>query len=375
MKSLRILILFILSAGVLLFSDCNKDDGNADGQYDGTIGQMGHCSLVSSDGYLYIVGTRSAELLIIKTDLVGNGVWEKTYNLLGEFDGNQGMQILETYDHNFVITAATNSMVYPFTATRPGFLMKTDDNGDSLWSYRFNETDPVSFEATAEMSDHSLLVINQQVIDYDSAGYRQIGHKFSPDGELLMTKIYPDTFQYEMNLWNWQVNENGNLDFVGTRNSAGFTMEIDPSLEIVNHEIIDETREYFNFSNISGQFISGEMDYGSTTKLMLAKVMPVNSVIWVMDYNMPSTSWTDLNWIWQIPAGYMASGLMWFPSWKGGYYDRKPFLMQIDEDGNQLKFWDENTGIQATPFDFHYIADDYYLLVGQDKSIEIWRLK
>jgi hypothetical protein len=373
MKSLRILMLFILSTGVLLFSDCNKDDGPSVGQYTGMIGGMGHCSLVSSDGYLYVVGERSAELLIIKTDLVGNKIWETTYDLLGDFDGNHGAQILETFDHRFVISATTTSWYYPFNPQRPGFLMKIDDNGDSLWTYRFIEGDLVYFGATAEMSDHSLMVINQEY-HFGDTSWCPIGKKISSEGELLKTKIYPYTSQYEMYWWNWRLNGNGNLDFVGTGNSAGFTMEIDDSLEIVSQQVIDSTREYFNFSNTAGQYISGEMKYGWTTKLRLAMVAPVNSVIWAVDYDIPSTEWTDLNWIWPIPGGYMISGQMWFEGDKG-YKMSEPYLMQIDENGNQLKFWDKNTGIQASPFDFHYIADDYYLLVGQDESIEIWRLK
>lgn len=368
MKNLQILLFSILSIALLLFTDCNKDDGPTDGQFTGMIGSMGHSSLVSSDGYLYVVGGRNADLLIIKTDLVGNKIWERTYNFLGIFYGNLGMQILETFDHHFVISATTSSKY------NPGFLIKIDDNGDSLWTYRFIEGEQVYFEATAEMSDHSLLVINQEEISFDPVLFQPVGKKISTTGELLKAKIYSDTSLYEMYLWNWQLNENGNVHFVGTRNSVGFTMEIDDSLEIVSQQIIDSTREYYNFSNIAGQYISGEIRYGSTTKLKLAKVAPVNSVIWAMDYDMASTQWTDLYWIWPIPGGYMISGQMWFEGDKG-YKMSEPYLMQIDENGNRLKFWDLDSGLQALPYNVHYISNDYFLIVGQDAAIEIWRLE
>jgi hypothetical protein len=366
--------LYTLSFFFILFSGCGKDGDDPYILYEGSTGQAGHCSLVSSDGYLYIVGDNNAELLIIKTDLVGDKIWEKTYDIFGSFVGNEGLQILETYDHSFLVTAAT-SFYY-----NPGFLMKIDDNGDSLWTYRFSDNDQIYFEATAEMSDHSFLVINQEQNSFGPVLFHPIGKKISSGGKLLKTRIFADTSEYLMNLWNWRMNGNGNLEFTGLKNSAGFLMEIDTSLEIVNQQIIDDSREYFNFSITAGQYISGELKPGATTLLRVAKVAPVNSVIWEKDYDMPSTEWTDLSWIWPIPGGYMTTGLLWFEDWKG-YKVRSPFCMQIDENGSQVRLWDDEAELPAFPVGFHYIADDYYLMVGNSYSdngqeeILVWRLK
>lgn len=79
-------------------------------------------------------GNRAKDILVIKTDPNGDTLWEKRY---GGSQNDIATSLLEAKDGNIVIAGVTASMGfggYDF------YLMKLNQNGDSIWAYNFGGT-------------------------------------------------------------------------------------------------------------------------------------------------------------------------------------------------------------------------------------------
>ncbi len=335
--------------------------------YSGIAGQTGHCSLVSANGNLFIVGKRNPDLLIIKTNLEGLKIWERTYSILGDGSDNAGQQIIETHDHGFVISGG---------ALNHNFLLKINESGDSLWTFVFPENDQQFFAATAELSDQTILVAKKEKISFDPEEYRLVLSQFSSEGELLTTVTGSETYSAGFRLFNWRNNSNGNIEFTCSNSTGACLLTISPGLELVGEDLIFDAPYYCNFANYPGQFMIGTQSGLSieVTKIILPSSLPPSERI----YPLPATEWVDLSWIEPIPGGYMITGLLWFEASKGDKA-RHPFCLQIDEEGEQTWLWYDVDDFETwgIPLRFHFIDNNHYLLVGnfQYEQILIWRIK
>ncbi len=101
-------------------------------------------SLVSlSDGKAMIAGTQDStgqkDMVLMVVDTTGDLLWQKEY---GSFFDEESVCAIQTYDGGYVILANTPDLTLP--GQHDLLLMKTNANGDSLWSTRFgsvlNET-------------------------------------------------------------------------------------------------------------------------------------------------------------------------------------------------------------------------------------------
>ncbi len=107
----------------------------------GAGNDIGGDVLETEDGYVIAGRTGSMEtggkdVLVVKTDLEGNDVWNKTYSLgTGE---EAGSSIAETEDGGFIIAGFTNSTD---ADSFDVLLLKVDANGDEHWQKTFSMGD------------------------------------------------------------------------------------------------------------------------------------------------------------------------------------------------------------------------------------------
>ena len=105
------------------------------GDDDFNFSETGQCVRQTSDGGYIVVGssylsvntTYIENVLLIKTDNAGNEIWNKTFSGLGYAEG---LSILETGDHGYIITGST---IDNRTHDSSILLLKTDINGNKIW--------------------------------------------------------------------------------------------------------------------------------------------------------------------------------------------------------------------------------------------------
>jgi hypothetical protein len=114
-----------------------KTDGLGNEQWNNTFGgnndDEGRSVLQTSDGGFIIAGLTKSfgsglnDMLLIKTDSLGNQHWIKTF---GGANDEEGYSVLQTSDNGFIVAGATSSFG---SGGRDIFLIKTDSLGNSMW--------------------------------------------------------------------------------------------------------------------------------------------------------------------------------------------------------------------------------------------------
>lgn len=102
-------------------------------------------------GYTYSFGTGGMDLYLVRTDSDGNLQWSKT---LGGAQDDVGWFVMETNDGGFVTSGHTNSFG---GFTWKGYLTKHDSNGNLMWTKVFNSSGDV-FYGMAETSDGGYII-------------------------------------------------------------------------------------------------------------------------------------------------------------------------------------------------------------------------
>ena len=122
-----------------------KTDSQGDSIWTKTFGgthQKGKSVQQTTDGGYIICGTREdipeiGDVYLIKTDSQGDSIWTKTF---GGVENDEGYSVQQTTDGGYIITGETNSFG---NGESDVWLVKTDSQGDSLWTKTFggNEQD------------------------------------------------------------------------------------------------------------------------------------------------------------------------------------------------------------------------------------------
>ena len=113
----------------------------------------------TSDGGYALVGyLNSGALEILKTNSLGDTLWTKEYGPPGY---NPGYHIEQTSDGGFIVTGSTLPL---FTSESNVYLIKTDSNGDSLWTkqYTFINSYRSVGNSVKQTSDGGYIICGEQ---------------------------------------------------------------------------------------------------------------------------------------------------------------------------------------------------------------------
>jgi hypothetical protein len=132
-----------------------KTDTNGDTLWTKTFGDSlfdeGHSVQQTTDGGYIIVGMTftygigSSDVWLIKTDAKGDTLWTKTF---GGNLNDWGNSIRQTTDAGYIMTGRTKSWRGFFTGYI--WLIKTDANGDTLWTKTFGQGEGLSVQQTSD---------------------------------------------------------------------------------------------------------------------------------------------------------------------------------------------------------------------------------
>jgi len=158
--------------------------------YSGVEKSMGYSVQQTPDGGYIITGLSAiissldSDLYIIKTDKNGDTMWTRNYGQVHYYEA--GLSIQETNDGGYIIAGTTN-LIFP---SFPGdvYLIKTDINGDTLWTRVYECGD---YGACVQQSDDGgYIIAGASSMYYQTNKMDVLLIKTDENGNTLWTKTY-----------------------------------------------------------------------------------------------------------------------------------------------------------------------------------------
>ncbi len=150
-------------------------------------------------GYIFVGSTNNygagqTDVYLIKTDSLGDTLWNRTY-----YGGNScmGVDVKQTTDGGYIIVG-TNDDVY---------LIKTDSIGDTLWSKTFGGVNSAQGNSVQQTTDGGYIIVGY-THSFPTTGSSIYLIKTNAVGDTLVTKSY-HTSNYDEGLSIQQTNDGG----------------------------------------------------------------------------------------------------------------------------------------------------------------------
>lgn len=183
-----------LGANVFLIKTNSNGDTLWTKTFGGTAGDGGSSVQQTADGGYIITGWTNNfgaggfDVYLIKTDLNGDTLWTKAYGGTG---GDEGTYVQKTSDGGYVITGSTTS----FSAGGYDvYLIKTDSIGDTLWTRSFGGTSDDLGTSVHQVADGGYMIVGNT--KSFGAGYKDVYViKTNSNGDTLWTKTYGGSSQ------------------------------------------------------------------------------------------------------------------------------------------------------------------------------------
>jgi len=296
--------------------------------------EAGYCVHQTNDGGYIIVGNtdsfndRNPDLWLLKTDSLGDTLWTHTY---GGKEGELGRSVQQTKDGGYIISGWTSSYTEDGTAV---WMIKTDSNGDTLWSLVYTEGGGNEGHWVEQTKDGGYIV----------TGF--VGYRYALRGaNLLLLKI------------------NAQGDTAWVRTYGGEKQE-------EGHYVQQTIDGGFIVTGYTRSFSSGSRD------LWLLKTNSLGDTLWTKIYG--GEEMEEGYCVRQTSdGGYIVTGTNYTlaPPWGHAW------LLKTDSAGDTL--WTRTYGGEITPdwgFSLQQTNDGGYIIAGETESFgagggDVWLLK
>jgi hypothetical protein len=294
--------------------------------YGGSYYDEAYCVDRTADGGYIVTGRTesftpgNSDVWLLKTDADGDTLWARVY---GGGDSDQGRSVQQTADGGFIVAG----YIEDANLVANLYLIKTDAQGDSLWTWRY------------EGDDYAYIYSVQQTTD---------------EGYILAGKTGPFLEDYDA----WLVKTDPLGDTSWTRKYGG-----------------DDHQEAYAVRQTSdgGYVVTGQTGTCPDFDVYLWKTDADGETMWANTYG---GSNYDRGYSVQqtTDGGYIIAGTT--ESFGAGYQD--VYLIKTDADGNSL--WTRVYGYYQEDYAYsvQQTADDGYVVAGYTQSardLNVWLLR
>jgi len=366
MKKQMLFIFVLLGIFSLLFSQ-TPPDTLWTRTYGGGGTDEGSSVQQTFDGGYIIAGwteslTGGNDVYLIKTDEDGDTVWTKAY---GGTRDDEGFSVQQTSDSGYIVVGHT----YSFGAAYEDdvWLIKTDASGDTLWTKRYGETNHCEAGYSVQQTNDSGYIITgygeggAALIKTDSSGNFLWGNAFGGADIPAYGRSVQQTNEGGYIITGW-------IDSYGTGDNDVWLIKTDSSGNILWDKKFG--RGYHDYgrsvrqTNDGGYIVTGETrPYGATNSdVWLIKTYANGDTLWTKTYG---GSTDDRGWSVRqtFGGGYIITG--YTTSGAGG---GDAWLIKTDSSGNKL--WDKTFG--GSSYDYgrsvRQTSDGGYIVAGETSS-------
>ena len=292
MRFLKLLLLSTLTISTIVIADPNIFWEQS---YGFGFNDFGNDVKQTADGGYILTGSAGdsgqtvSKILLVKTDAEGNLEWMQSYGG-GDLD-SEGNSVVQTGDGGYLIAGATD--IVPYDLEMNLFILKTDANGDSIWSYTYDAGEIDRANSIVLLNDGCFIAAGETGGHFTGGSGDAILIKFDPEGNVLWVQNYDfedcDTF--------------------------------------FNAVLLDD----------GGFIIAGGScfdDYSCYAQILLARTDSEGNLLWSQDYG-----WGISRQVIPVSTGGFALG-----GWSSQYIygSENFFLIKTDDNGDLL--WRENWG-------------------------------
>ena len=218
-------------------------------------------------GYTSSTGVGGYDVFLVKADKAGNLIWQKT---IGGNDWDFANSMNATTDGGFIIAGTTYSYGH---GNADGYVIKTDANGDTLWTKTFGGINDDEFKSVIQTSDGNYALTGYTKSYSDVLGDGWI-FKLNQNGDSIYSKSVGGNYSDVLN--NVIELPNTNLYFVGSNRSqtnGANTVNWRYVLDNINNTVINDfigntNPERYNSSavGLNGTIVTvGYNNYTGTT--------------------------------------------------------------------------------------------------------------
>ena len=157
--------------------------------YGGTNDEYGSSVKQTTDGGYIISGDTKSfgvaikDAYLIKTDMNGNVLWSKTFGSSGSDYGNT---VLQTTDGGYIVAGTTETIG---SGNYDVYLIRTNSVGDTLWTKSYGGSLEDDGNFIQQTSDGGFILVGT-TISFGSGGYDIYVIKIDQSGDTTWTKTY-----------------------------------------------------------------------------------------------------------------------------------------------------------------------------------------
>ncbi|MGB4095655.1 MAG: T9SS type A sorting domain-containing protein [Bacteroidales bacterium] len=305
--------------------------------------------------------------------------FENTY---GGIHRDIGYSVQQTNDNGYIITGVTKS--FGDSTSDNVYLIKTDENGDTLWTKTFGDINDDCGFSVLQTNDNGYIVVGSNRISIDTVYMYII--KTDINGDTLWTKTL--TSRYNFGYSVQQTNDNGYIIVGETKDNYNYGCESDVYIVKINENgdtlwtrtyggpyegtLNNDIGQFVLQTNDNGFIIAGGTEkwgYSGWKNIYLIRTDINGDTLWTKTYG--ETCEVCENWAFSMTktndSGYVICGYIQ----NYDTYGKDVYIMKIDSIGNQQWYKTYGGIYDDVGRSIYKTNDNGYIITGYTESFGV----